>query len=115
MLRNLAALVLLVTVASAALVAQIRYLPDAPGTWKPWVFTAYPDDRRQVAAQPLEVRALEKQLLALNAIIKSTPGFAAPVGFSVETAGNLQLATYSQTTAASRAGAAKRPLPASLN
>jgi len=89
MLRNLVAFVLLVTGATTALVAQIRYLPDAPGTWKPWTFTAYPDNRREVAAQPLEVRALEKQLLALNGIIKSTPGFAAPVGFSVETAGYL--------------------------
>jgi len=115
MLRNLVAVVLLVTGATTALVAQIRYLPDAPGTWKPWTFTAYPDNRREVAAQPLEVRALEKQLLALNGIIKSTPGFAAPVGFSVETAGYLQLETYSQSTAASRAAAAKRPLPASLN
>ena len=91
MRQNFVALVLLVTAATTALVAQIRYLPDAPGTWKAWVFTAYPDIRRDLAARPLEVRALEKQLLGLNAIIKNTPGFAAPVGFSVETAGDLLL------------------------
>ena len=115
MRKTLVALVLLVTAATTALVAQIRYLPDAPGTWKAWTFTAYPDNRRDLVAQPLEVRALEKQLLALNAIIKSTPGFAAPVGFSVETAGDLLLETYSQSVGASRPAAARRPLPASLN
>jgi hypothetical protein len=78
MRKTLVELVLLVSGAITSLVAQIRYLPDAPGTWKPWAFVAYPDNRRLLAAQPLEVRALEKQLLALNAIIKSTAGFASP-------------------------------------
>ena len=115
MRRTLAALVLLVTAATNGLVAQIRYLPDAPGTWKAWMFTAYPDTRRDLAAQPPEVRALEKQLIALNAIIKSTPGFAAPVGFSVETSGLLQLETYQQSVGANRPALARRPLPASFN
>ena len=114
MQKILVALVLLVTAVTTTL-AQIRYLPDAPGTWKAWVFTAYPDHRREVAAQPLEVRAFEKQLLGLNAIIKSTPGFAAPVGFSVETAGNLQLESYQQSVGANRPAAARRPLPGSFN
>src|SRR5688500_14089572 len=88
---TLVALALTLTAASTALVAQIRYLPDAPGTWKPWVFRAYPDNRRVLAAQPVDVRALERQLLALNAILKSTAGFATPVGFSVETTGDIEL------------------------
>jgi hypothetical protein len=90
---------------------QGRYLPDAPGTWKPWVFTAAGSNRDRVAARATDVKALETQLLALNAILRKTPGFAAPVGFSVETVGDLDLESY-------RAGQpplATLPLPATLN
>jgi hypothetical protein len=109
------AFALLVTAASTAVLAQIRYLPDAPGTWKPWKFIAYADNRRLLAAPPLEVKALEKQLLALNAILKSTPGFASPVGFSVETVGDMQLLDAGPAGAAGQPAMAKRPLPAMLN
>ena len=64
-----------------------RYLPNSPGTWKPWVFSAYGDNRRLLGARPADVKAFEAQLLGLNAIIKQTEGFAKPMGFSVETAG----------------------------
>src|SRR6186713_221029 len=97
-LQALAAIALTLA-AGTAVVAQIRYLPDAPGTWKPWAFHAYPDNRRQVSAQPLEVKALERQLLALNAILKSTPGFSTPVGFSVETVGDMELLAVGQSFA----------------
>lgn len=35
------------------------------------------------------VKAFEAELLALNAILRRAPGVASPVGFSVETWGNL--------------------------
>ncbi|MEO5824193.1 MAG: hypothetical protein ABIT71_27100 [Vicinamibacteraceae bacterium] len=113
-LETLGAVALTLVMTGTALVAQIRYLPDAPGTWKPWAFRAYPDNRRQLAAQPLEVKALERQLLALNAILKSTAGFASPVGFSVETVGDMELLAVGGSVAPP-AVLAKRPLPATLN
>ena len=41
------AIALLALSASVAL-AQMRYIPNAPGTWKPWRFIAYPDNQRSV-------------------------------------------------------------------
>lgn len=70
---------------------QVRYLPDAPGTWKSWVFTAAASNRSRVAARPTDFKALEAQRLALNAIIRKTPGLSEPFGFSVETVGDLDL------------------------
>ena len=106
------AVVLIVTVACTGfLVAQIRYVPDAAGRWKPWTFVAYDDNRRAAAATPADVRGLETQLVALNAILKQTPGFAAPVGFSVETVGSL--ATESHRPG--QPSLAKLPLPGTLN
>jgi hypothetical protein len=104
-----------VSVATATLVAQIRYLPDAPGTWKPWSFIAYEDNRRQLAARPLDVKALEAQLLGLNAIIKKTEGFAAPIGFSVETVGNLELLSFRPSLAEKKPALNTLPLAATLN
>jgi hypothetical protein len=75
------------------------------------VFTAAAGNRDRVAARATDLKALETQLLALNAIIRKTPGFAAPIGFSVETVGDLDLESY-------RAGQpplATLPLPATLN
>lgn len=77
--------------ASVAGVAQSRYLPTSPGTWKPWRFTAYPDPRRVLGARPSDVKALEAQLLRLNEIIRKTDGLTNPIGFSVETVGELDL------------------------
>src|SRR5690349_21522334 len=105
------ALVVLLTVTGASvLAAQIRYLPDAPGRWKPWRFEAYPDGRRTFAAKPTEVRALEAQLVALNAILQQAPGFAAPKGFSVETVGSLDVESHRPGQPA----AASLPLPGTL-
>lgn len=111
---TLVALALTLTAASTALVAQIRYLPDAPGTWKPWTFRAYPDNRRVLAARPADVTALERHLLALNAILKSTAGFATPIGFSVETTGDMELLPAGPPPGPP-AVLAKRPLPATFN
>ena len=102
---------LLAATGTSVVLAQIRYLPDAPGRWKPWRFEAYPDNRRVLAAKPTEVKALETQLLALNAILQQTPGFAAPKGFSVETVGSLDVESHRPGQPA----AASLPLPATLN
>ncbi len=114
MRKSLLSLSCLVLCSGVALVAQVRYLPDAPGSWKPWRFIAYPDNRRLLGARPAEVTALEAQLLRLNAIIKSTPGFAAPIGFSVETVGDLEALSV-RPSGAGQPGITGQPLPATLN
>jgi hypothetical protein len=88
---GLGVLVLLVAVAGGfSARAQSRRLPDAPGTWKPWKpFQANGDSRKDQAATPALVKAFEAELLALNAILRRAPAVASPVGFSVETWGNL--------------------------
>jgi hypothetical protein len=69
---------------------QVRPLPDAPGTWKPWKpFAAGSGARQEQAATPALVKAFEAELLKLNAILRAAPAVASPVGFSVETWGNL--------------------------
>ena len=98
-----------------ALVAQTRYLPNAPGTWKPWQFIAYADHRRLNGARPADVKELEAQLLRLNAIIKKTDGFTNPIGFSVETVGELDLPPARSSPGAGEPALTARPLPASLN
>ena len=83
------ALVVGVTV-SVPLFAQSRNLPDAPGVWKPWKpFSAIASARQEQAATPALVKAFEDEMLALNAILRRASGVASPVGFSVETWGNL--------------------------
>ena len=112
MARTFAAVVLFVATACAGfLAAQIRTVPDAAGRWKPWKFVAYDDTRRAAAATPADVKGLETQLVALNAILKQTPGFAAPVGFSVETVGNLDTESHRP----GQPSLAKLPLPGTLN
>ena len=111
----LIAISLLATGASMALVAQSRYLPTSPGTWKPWRFTAYPDHRRVLGAGPADVKELEAQLLRLNAIIKKTEGITNPIGFSVETVGELGLADGRFSARAGEPALTLRPLPAYLN
>jgi hypothetical protein len=93
MLRPILSLAVAVMMLSTAARTQIqiRYLPTAPGVWKPWVFYAFPDDRRRLAAPPADVKALDVSLQGLSAILKKTPGFAAPAGFSVVVAGGLEL------------------------
>ena len=76
--------------ASLPLFAQSRALPDAPGVWKPWKpFSAIASARQEQAATPALVKAFEGEMLALEAILRRAPGVASPVGFSVETWGNL--------------------------
>jgi hypothetical protein len=113
MRRELIAISLLAVCASAALIAQTRYLPDSPGTWKPWQFTAYGDTRRLLGARPADVKELEAQLLRLNAIIKQTNGITNPIGFSVETAGSLD--QEPARSSPGRPALTVIPLPASLN
>jgi hypothetical protein len=88
-----AAGLLLALLASACIAdtagAQPNYLVNEPGTWKAWNFTATPTTRRERAATPADVKAFEAELLKLQAILRQAPGVAHPVGFSVETWGNL--------------------------
>jgi hypothetical protein len=111
MLSHIVAVAIAITVLSTGARTQIRYLPTAPGVWKPWVFHAYYDDRRRVAAQPADVRALNANLQALSAILKKTPEFAAPAGFSVETTGGLDLESFRPGQPALKT----LPIPATLN
>ncbi len=70
--------------------SQVRYLVDAPGTWKAWKpFSAISSVRTASGATPAEVKAFEATLLELNAILRRAPGVATPRGFSVETWGAL--------------------------
>ncbi len=75
------------------LCGQVKYLTTEAGVWKPWKFTAIASARSERGATAAEVKAFEAQLLALNEIVKRTPGVAQPVGFSVETWGNLNAYT----------------------
>lgn len=69
---------------------QSRMLPDAPGTWKPWkTFAASSGARQEQGATPALTKAFEAELLKLNEILRAAPAVATPVGFSVETWGNL--------------------------
>ena len=70
--------------------AQVRYLVDEPGVWKPWKpFTAVASTRTDRGATPAEVKTFEATLLQLNAILRRAPGVATPRGYSVETWGSL--------------------------
>jgi len=88
--RLVATLALVAATASVPLVAQTRALPDAPGVWKAWKpFAAIASARQEQAATPALVKAFEGEMLALDAILRRASGVASPVGFSVETWGNL--------------------------
>ena len=85
-----AAVATLLCAAAGATRAQVRYLVDEPGVWKPWKpFAAIASARTDRGATPAEVKALEATLLQLNAILRRAPGVATPRGYSVETWGNL--------------------------
>ncbi len=115
MRQVLPAVSLLVVCASVALAAQMRYIPDAPGRWKPWTFTAYGDTRTSLGARPADVKSLEAQLLRLNDIIKSTGAVTNPIGFSAETSGSLGLASGRSVPIPGEPALTVRPLPAALN
>jgi len=94
--------------------AQTRSLPEAPGTWKPWKpFAAIASARQAVSATPALVKAFEAELLELNAILRRAPAVATPVGFSVETWGNLAGYRASENAPGQPAAAAV-PLPGGL-
>lgn len=105
---------LLVTCASVALIGQMRVIPDAPGRWKPWTFTASGGTRTLLGARPADVKGLEAQLLRLNEIIKGTEGITSPIGFSVETSGSLGMASPRSTPIPGEPALTVRPLPAML-
>src|SRR5436190_11956678 len=94
MFRPIASLTLAVVILSTAAHSQIRYVPAAPGEWRPWLMRADPTAARTLAATPADVKALSANLEGLNAILKKTPGFAAPIGFTVEAPGDLDLESF---------------------
>ncbi len=110
----LLAVSLLMACAPAAL-AQPRNVADAPGRWKPWMFTASPITRTQLGARPADVKELEAQLLRLNTLIKNTDGVTHPIGFSVQTSGVLGMAAERSTPFPGEPAFTARPLPANLN
>jgi hypothetical protein len=114
MRQVLFAVSLIAACSSVAIVAQSRFLSDSPGTWKPWAFRAYADHRRVLGAGPAAVREVEAQLLRLNAIIKNTPGITNPIGFSVETSGDLGLGNDGLAPRAGEPALTARPFPASM-
>lgn len=108
------AISLLFASASVVLAGQTRNLPDVPGTWKPWRLVSYPDNRRVLGARPADMKELEAQLLQLNAIIKNTDGFANPIGFSIETSGNLDEVVDRSSAGGGQPALTVLPLPATL-
>src|SRR5262245_20756314 len=104
---------LVATCASLTLVAQTRWLPDAPGRWKPWEFYVYPDVVRAYGAKAAEIKALEGHLLRLTAIIKSTEWFTNPIGFSPDTGATFGMGNrFSEVRGQAKLTA--RPLAASM-
>lgn len=104
----------LAVVATGPVWSQSRPIPDAAGTWKPWKpFAATASARQDQAATPALVKAFEAELLALNNILRRASGVASPVGFSVETWGNLAGYRVAEQAAGQPAGAAM-PLAGSL-
>lgn len=112
--RPLLALSLLVACSSVAIVAQMRYVTDAPGRWKPWSFEAYADTRKLLGVRPADLKDLEAQLLRLNEIIKNTDGITNPIGFSVETGGSFGLVSGRSQPFPGEPSLTVRPLPATL-
>ena len=111
---RLGAMVVAALAASVPVWTQSRSLPDAPGVWKPWKpFTAVASTRQDQAATTALVKAFETELLALNAILRRASGVASPVGFSVETWGNLSGYHVAEHAPGQPAGAAM-PLAGSL-
>lgn len=112
---GLVVLVLIAAVAAGVPAAtQTRNLPDAPGTWKPWKpFPANGDSRQAQGATPALVKAFEAELLALDAILRRAPAVASPIGFSVETWGNLNGYRVSEHAPGQPPGAG-RPLSGAL-
>ena len=60
-----AILALLTLTAGSVFAGQIRYVPDAPGRWKPWRFVAYPDNLRVSAAKATEFTITAKDAIKL--------------------------------------------------
>ena len=107
--RLAAALTLVAVVATVPdpLVAQSGALPNAPGVWKPWKpFSAIASARQEQAATPALVKAFEGEMLALNEILRRASGVASPVGFSVETWGNLDGYRLAEDASGQPAGSA---------
>ena len=87
------ALAIALAALSTAVGTQSRYVPTAPGVWKPWAFTGGGDATRRLGARPPDVSAVDASLKGLVSILRKTPGFSAPIGFSIETTGTLDLET----------------------
>lgn len=74
---------------TGCLAAQVKYLTQEPGSWKPWKLSAIQSARAERGVTPAEMRAFEAKLVELSEFARRVPGIGQPVGFSVETWGNL--------------------------
>jgi len=90
--------------------AQATYVWDAPGRWKPWTIQVDNAPYGPLRFTAAQVRALEAQMLGLNAILRAAPGVAIPVGYSAATSG------WVTATAVARGQPNPRmvPLPSSM-
>lgn len=94
MRKHIISLAVAVTVLASTVATQTEYVTTAPGVWKPWSFTAYSDDARRLAARSPDLGAVDASLRALAAILKQSPGFAAPIGFSAQASGGLDFDSF---------------------
>lgn len=94
MRKHVGSLAVAVVALAAVVGTQSRYVPTAPGVWKPWAFTASGDDARRLGARPSDTSAVDASLRGLASILRNTPGFSAPIGFSIETTGTLDLESF---------------------
>ncbi len=74
---------------AGCLAAQLTYLTQQPGSWKPWKLSAVASARAGRGVTPVELKAFESKLIELSEFARRAPGIGEPVGFSVETWGNL--------------------------
>jgi hypothetical protein len=79
----------LIALGASSLFAQVRYLKQEPGTWKPWHMTVSSDGRRTVKATAPELKAFEAELVKFREILRAAPSAAQPRGYSVEAWGYL--------------------------
>jgi len=86
MLLRLCVVVLLLV---GSLTAQVRYVTDQPGVWRPWNMTAIPSARAERGATPAELKAFEAKLIELSGIARAVPAIGQPVGFTGQIWGSL--------------------------
>ncbi|MBU1238020.1 MAG: hypothetical protein KJ634_14010 [Gammaproteobacteria bacterium] len=67
----------------------VEYLVDEPGRWKPWRFNGDRFAREVYGASGADLKAFERELLALDGMIRHASPVTEPKGFNAETWGGL--------------------------